>query len=134
MLLYIYFGFTAFCQVFCAICFHVFRIVSKNPYYIIYNIIKTPTWLHFDYMTSCWFYCIKRVFRGACCRDFANTYYYYIYFIYFKLLHFYYNKFLYVYIFYYNMEHLKEKIDKSTGWLLPLCSQGAFVILYYNII
>ena len=36
-----------------------------------------------------------------------------IYFIYFNLLHFYYNKFLYVYIFYNNMEHLKENDDKS---------------------
>ena len=63
-----------------------------------------------------------------------NIIIYYIYFIYFNLLHFYDNKFLYVYIFLLIMEHLKENDDKSTGWLLPLCSQGAFVILYYNII
>ena len=31
------------------------------------------------------------------------------------------------------MEHLKEKIYESIGWLLPLCSQGGVFIIYIYI-
>ena len=71
-------------------------------------------------------------FGGLVAMILQIHYYILYYFIYFNLLHFYDNKFLYVYIFYNNMEHLKEKDDKSRVELLALCSQeGGFMIYIY---